>query len=68
MIATPELVQPKYSTHGQPSFEIIVNISHSLRGIGTAPVAFLTEIKQSHLELRHFWAARTTGRANEFIG
>ena len=30
-------------------------------GTGVAPVAFLTQIKESHVERRHCWAAHTTG-------
>jgi hypothetical protein len=36
-----------------PGFAIVVEISQSLRGTGIASVAFLTQVKQSHAELRH---------------
>ena len=36
-------------------FAIIVDISQSLRGICPALVAFLTQINQSHAELRQSW-------------
>jgi hypothetical protein len=38
---------------GPLTFAIIVNISQSLRGAGSVPVAFLTEINRSHAELWH---------------
>jgi hypothetical protein len=55
MIPATAFVQPwSLITHAGPlTFAIIVNISQSLRGAGSVPVAFLIEIKRSHAELRH---------------
>lgn len=37
---------------------IVVEVSQSLWGTSTALVAFLTQVKQSHAELRHCQAAQ----------